>query len=48
LWHNHGERLNMHIITDHILCELLISLNGFIPSVLSPNLIFLGLLEKSS
>jgi hypothetical protein len=41
LWHNHGGRLNMHIITVHILCEFLISLNGFIPSVLSPNLIFL-------
>jgi hypothetical protein len=38
----------MHIITGHVLCEFLISLNGLIPSVLSPNLIFLGLLEKSS
>jgi hypothetical protein len=48
LWHNHGGRLNMHIITGHVLCGLLISLNEFIPSVLSPNLIFLGSLEKSS
>jgi hypothetical protein len=48
LWHNHGGRLNMHIITGHILCGFLISLNEFIPSVLSPNLLFLGSLEKSS
>jgi hypothetical protein len=48
LWHNHGVRLNMHIITVHVLCEFLISLKGFIPSVLRPNLIFLGSLEKSS
>jgi hypothetical protein len=46
-WHNHGERLNMHIITSHALYGFLISLNGLIPSVLSPNLIFLGSLEKS-
>jgi hypothetical protein len=48
LWHNHDGRLNMHIITGHILCGFLISLNGLIPSVLSPNLIFLVSLEKSS
>jgi hypothetical protein len=48
LWHNHGGRLNMHIITGHILCGFFISSNGFIPSVLSPNQIFLGSLEKSS
>jgi hypothetical protein len=48
LWHNHGGRLNMHIITGHVLCRFLISLNGLIPSVLSPNLIFLESLEKSS
>jgi hypothetical protein len=46
LWHNHGGRLYMHIITGHILCGFLISLKGFIPSVLRPNLIFLELLEK--
>jgi hypothetical protein len=42
LWHNHGGRLNMHIIIGHVLCGFLISLNGFIPSMLSPNMIFLG------
>jgi hypothetical protein len=47
LWHNHGGRLYMLIITGQILCEFLISLKGFIPSVLRPNLKFLGLLEKS-
>jgi hypothetical protein len=48
LWHNHDGRLNMHIITGHVLCGFLISLKGFILSVLRPNLIFLGSLEKSS
>jgi hypothetical protein len=48
LWHNHGERLYMHIITGQVLCRFLISPKGFIPSVLRPNLISLGLLEKSS
>jgi hypothetical protein len=48
LWHNHGGRLYMHIITGQVLCGFLISLKGFIPSVLRPNLIFLGSLEKSS
>jgi hypothetical protein len=48
LWHNHGGRLNMHIITSHVLCEFLMSPNGLIPSLLSPNLIFLRSLEKSS
>jgi hypothetical protein len=48
LWHNQGGRLNMHIITGHVLCGFLISLKWFIPSVLRPNLIFLGSLEKSS
>jgi hypothetical protein len=48
LWHNHGGRLNMHIITDYVLCGFHISLNGLIPSVLSSNLIFLGSLEKFS
>jgi hypothetical protein len=48
LWHNHGRRLNMHIITSHVLCGFHISSNGLIPSVLSPSLIFLGSLEKSA
>jgi hypothetical protein len=48
LWHNHGGRLNMHIITSQVLCVFLISPKGFIPSVLSPNLIFVGSLKKSS
>jgi hypothetical protein len=48
LCHNHGGRLNMHIIIGHILCGFIISPNGLIPSMLSPNLIFLGSLEKSS
>jgi hypothetical protein len=48
LWHNHGGRLYMHIITSQVLCGFLIFLKGFIPSVLRPNLIFLGWLEKSS
>jgi hypothetical protein len=48
LWHNHGARLHMHIITGQVLCGFLISPKGFIPLVLRPNLIFLGLLEKSS
>jgi hypothetical protein len=48
LWHNHGGKLNMQIITSHVLCGFLISLNGLISSMLSPNLIFLGSLEKSS
>jgi hypothetical protein len=47
LWHNHGGRLYMHIITSQVLCGFLISPKGFIPSVLRPNLIFLGSLEKS-
>jgi hypothetical protein len=37
----------MHIITGHVLFGFLISLNGFISSVKSPNLIFFGSLEKS-
>jgi hypothetical protein len=42
LWYNYKGRLNMHIITGYVLCGFLISLNGFIPSVLSSNVIFLG------
>jgi hypothetical protein len=48
LWHNHGGRLYMHIITGQVLCGFFISPKGFIPSVVRPNLIFLGSLEKSS
>jgi hypothetical protein len=48
LWHNHEGRLYMHIIIGQVLCGFLISLNGIIPSMLRPNLIFLGSLEKSS
>jgi hypothetical protein len=48
LWHNHGGRLYMYIIAGQVLCGFLISLKGFIPSVLRPNLIFLGSFEKSS
>jgi hypothetical protein len=48
LWHNHGGRLNMHIITGHVLCGFLISPNGLIPSVLSPNLIFPFVLQFTS
>jgi hypothetical protein len=48
LWHNHGGRLYMHIITGQVLFGFLIPPKGFIPSLLKPNLIFLGSLEKSS
>jgi hypothetical protein len=48
LWHNHGGRLYMHIITGQVLCGFLIPPKGFVPSVLRPNLIFLESLEKSS
>jgi hypothetical protein len=48
LRHNHRERSNMYIIIVHVPCGFLISPNGFIPFVLSLNLIFLGSLEKSS
>jgi hypothetical protein len=48
LWHNHGGRLYMHIITSQVLYGFLISPKGFIPSVLRQNLIFLGSIEKSS
>jgi hypothetical protein len=44
---NHGGRLYMVRITGHVLCLLLISANGFIPSVLSANLTFLGSWTKS-
>jgi hypothetical protein len=48
LWHNHGGILYMHIINGQVLFGFLISMEGFIPSVLKPNPIFLGSLEKSS
>jgi hypothetical protein len=48
LWHNHRGRLYMHITTGQVLCGFIISPKEFIPSVLRPNLIFLGSLEKSS
>jgi hypothetical protein len=38
----------MHIIVGQVLCGFLISIKGFIPLLLRPNLIFLGSLEKSS
>jgi hypothetical protein len=44
---NHGGRLYMVRITGHMLCLLLLSANGFIPSVLSVNLTFLGSSAKS-
>ncbi|KAG8052891.1 hypothetical protein GUJ93_ZPchr0001g32040 [Zizania palustris] len=47
LWHNHDGMLNKHRKTGHVLCGFLISPKGFIPSVLSPILIFLGSSEKS-
>jgi hypothetical protein len=48
LWYNHVGTWNIHIITDNVLCGFLISPDGFIPSMLSPGLIFHGSLEKSS
>jgi hypothetical protein len=47
LWHNHGGRLYMHIITGHVLCGFLISLKGFIPSMLRTNLILFPLVALS-
>jgi hypothetical protein len=38
----------MHIITDHVMYGFLVSSNGFIPFMLSPNMTFLRSLEKSS
>uniref|UniRef100_A0A0A9AVQ2 Uncharacterized protein n=1 Tax=Arundo donax TaxID=35708 RepID=A0A0A9AVQ2_ARUDO len=45
--YSHEGRLYMVRITCHVLCEVLMSRKGFIPSVLNANLIFLGSLEKS-
>src|SRR5437016_14547490 len=40
--HSHEGMLRMDRITGQVLCELLISPNGFIPSLLNTNLTFLG------
>jgi hypothetical protein len=41
LWHNHVGILYITRMTGHVLCTVLFSPNGFIPSVLKANLIFL-------
>src|SRR5438105_118619 len=41
--HSHQGMLRMDMTTSQVLCELLMSQNGFIPSVLNVNLTFLGL-----
>src|SRR6266540_5269363 len=40
--HSHEGMLRMDRITGQVLCELLMSPNGFIPSLLNANLTFLG------
>ena len=45
--HSQEGRLNIRRVTCHVLWLLPHSLNGFIPSVLKPNLMFLGSLSKS-
>jgi len=40
--HSHGGRLYMHRVTGQVLCPLLISPKGFMPSVFKPNLMFLA------
>src|SRR5438876_704523 len=40
--HSHEGMLRMDRTTGHVLCELLMSPNGFIPSVLNANLTFLS------
>jgi hypothetical protein len=47
LWHNHVEMLYIVRLIDHVLCTMLFSPNGFIPSVLKANLIFLLSTENS-
>src|SRR5437868_14173801 len=42
LIHSHEGMLRMDRTTGQVLCELLMSPNGFIPSVLNANLTFLG------
>lgn len=44
--HNHGGRLYIHTNTGHVLCVLLWLPNGLSPSVLAPNLMFLGSVPK--
>ena len=45
--HSHSGRLYMHRVTGQVLCPLLISPKGFMPSVLKPNLMFLASKAKS-
>src|SRR5664279_3322675 len=45
--HNHWGRLYIHTNTGQVLCVLLWLPNGLSPSVLAPNLMFLGSLAKS-
>jgi hypothetical protein len=40
--HNHEGSLKIDMITGHVLCVLVMSPKGFIPSVLKANLMFLG------
>ena len=40
--HSHGGRLYMHRVTGQVLCPLLISPKGFMPSVLKLNFMFLA------
>jgi hypothetical protein len=46
-WHNHIGRLYIVNITGHVLWVLLLSPNGFIPSVLNANRTFLGSFPNS-
>ena len=45
--HSHGGRMYMHRVTGQVLCPLLISPKGFMPSVLKSNLMFLASKAKS-
>src|SRR6266498_1894202 len=44
--HNQGGRLYIHRVTCQVLWLLLMSPKGFIPSILSPNLMFLTSFSK--
>jgi len=44
---SHGGRLYIHIVTGQVLCLLLISPKGFMPSILKANLMFLASSAKS-
>src|SRR5664279_5143756 len=44
--HHHGGRLYIHTNTGQVLCVLLWWPNGLSPSVLTPNLMFLGSVPK--